>query len=551
MKNKLLILLSMFLLIPMLASAQETVDFDWTPVIQGDKPIIIILTFQEGYSHPSKGNVDQMARQMEEYIARNSRGHASFSVDVVGWYPLSESPCLGLNYQEAVNLADTDIDFNKNYESIIVAKIGSGCGGSIGGPGDYTPLVTDEGLFYINRRGVVRRSAHVNTQTILHEILHGYLISDSVEYPASCSNYLAAGFHYTCDGNTCRDTYTPMSWPQCGATMGDIVARNKHAAGWIVVPTVGTGSYTIGNYETTGEAIRVRRNLNSYFYVEKRASGYQLRHNWALLTDDLSYFSDPTSGVTIEVIRDEIIVNEGLPDLILPIATIPIIPDTISGIVPLSVSFAQGEGGFGVHFQDRTGNLRVFDYESPFTADWNTLEFYDGGNALNLSLLDIAGNLSVLPSQPTYILNGELPWAIFDPYMVICPAGDIGYTIQTAPGQIVTLQIATETCNNAYYQKSITTGPDGLATFYPQGGGYMGKAWVQVRGEMMHSGHIPVKSPDVDGNGICNEDDLDQVRHPIAVGAYDERSDLNNDGFTDLGDAVMFTEHIVNEHACP
>lgn len=333
--------------------------------------------------------------------------------------------------------------------------------------------------------------------------------------------------------------------------MGDIVARNKHAAGWIVVPTVGTGTYMIGNYETTGEAIRIRRNLNDYFYVEKRASGYQLRHGWVLLTDNLSYFSDPTSGITIEVVRNEIIVDAGSPDLIPPVATLPDLPDTINGIVPLNVSFAPEENPYGVQFRDRSAKLRVNDYEAPFTTDWDTRINFDGPNALKLGLIDIAGNKVVAPDQPVYILNGELLWAVFDPYMVICPAGDIGYTVQTTPGETVTLQMVTEMCDGGYYQVSIVADENGLATFYPQGGGYMGRAWVQVRGEWMHTGYIPVRSPDVDGDGICGPLDKDHITTPIALGVYDERTDLNFDGVIDLDDAVILTPHIKHEHACP
>ena len=362
---------------------------------QGHQRALWVLVRQPGYS----ASVNPGA--VESYIVANSFGAASLEIDVVGWYSHPD-PC-GASTLEFVALADPDVDFALGYDFIVFGLIGSGCGGSIGGYGDYAPYQTNEGPVFINKRATVRGSHVTEPEVWTHEMLHGEGLSESYRY--TCTGF-PAGFPYSCSGQAYRDTYTVMSAPQYGGTFGHLVAADKERLGWIYPEIQGPGVYTLGRYETTGDALKVRRNAQSFYYIERR-DRMQLRVGRSLVTDDLQSLSDPWSGVEFVVSGDQVTVTGvGGGDTTPPTGAMIYPADPLQGVVRLRIQTS--DDLYMVQWREGTNRQRLDATEPPFSWTLDTRNYLNEPLTIRAKLIDPAGNAADLAVRVTIDNNPQV-----------------------------------------------------------------------------------------------------------------------------------------------
>jgi hypothetical protein len=321
---------------------------------------------------------------VESFFFENSYGQATLQIDVAGWYTLGSSPCDdGLSAMVA--LADPDVDYSVGYHAVIAGRVGSGCSGSIGGTGDWAPFDTDEGPVFM--QWAVVDGSHVGSPEVwTHEMLHTWGVWDSYRY--TCGD-IPPGFPFTCSGQSYGDTHTVMSAPQYGGTFGHLASSDKAHMGWIHPPTSTGGTTTLGRWETTGDAVKIRRNASTFFYVERRGT-MQLRLGRSLITDNLQSFFDPYSGVRLDVSGNDLTVDAGSPDLVPPEGGIvsPRQGETVSGVIPCWVDL---DDAYEVYWSDHVGRLRE-TVGPPFSIRVDTRDYFDGQLILKARARDIAGN---------------------------------------------------------------------------------------------------------------------------------------------------------------
>lgn len=354
----------------------------------GTHKYLWLLAHQSGYSVPSASSIQNMALQVEDFIRENSLGIAEWDIDIGGWYTVPTSPC-DMTTQDIINIADPDINFSVGYEGIVTILVGSGCGGSVGGSGDFAPFDTAEGPADIHRRAVVRGTSHINAHVICHEMLHGYGLSESGRYP--CFPIMPEGFPRTCPADSYRDPYTVMSAPQFGGTFGHIVARDKETLGFATPRLVLTGTFTLDDH-TTGDALKIPRNASQYYYLEKRDGKVQLRINRALWDDDLSSFTDPWTGTAITAGNNIAVTLGDVPEA--PQGMI--IPQYDNYRVKDYVAFYLGVTSTSpiveVFWRDGANRWNLSQTERPYRVRLDTRQFWNGTNIIKCYAWDAAGN---------------------------------------------------------------------------------------------------------------------------------------------------------------
>ena len=369
----------------------------------GTHKVLWLLAKDQGQSTPSVAAVRGMADDIEAYIALNSLGQFAWDIDVYGWYTTSCNVAFALNEygklpdealwtihtQDLIDAADPDVDFSVEYDAIVQIRVNCG-GGSTGGNGDYTPYVTDEGPFDVHRRATVRALNHLDKEVLAHEMLHGYYRSESVLF--TCAPPFPLD-HNDCPRSSYRDIYTIMSAPQFGGNpLGDayLCARDREELDWVVVPEVGDGVYTLSDH-TTGDAIKVRRSFDRYWYLELRDGKVQARLNRWLWTDDLTTFTDP-AGPVIVASGPVVTVTAGAPDTTLPTGSItnPNEAATVSGDV--LVSFTGSNDIVEIYLRNGANTWNHTFTSKPYRYTLDTTVFWDGMFILKAWAYDAVGN---------------------------------------------------------------------------------------------------------------------------------------------------------------
>ncbi len=282
----------------------EGVYFYWTPSSRGDytarvKTNVIDCTCvssieqikEEQFKVISNADIMEVIvfNVTNNYYRENSYNQVSLSGEVLEGYvlPINQTCNIGRVQQEAIKIADPDVDFSKYSRLVIAAPYGPFC--SFGGAGTLgkTVVHTDDGDVSMSIMWIYPRSLGF---VVGHELGHNF------------GNHHAS-FLY-CGNSPISETGCFVSeYGDPYSIMGNIVAGHYNAyhkdrTGWFsnqnILNVTNNGQYVIEPIENAGnglKAIKIQRGQRDYLYVEyrqpigadTRLSGFSTVFNGSLL----------------------------------------------------------------------------------------------------------------------------------------------------------------------------------------------------------------------------------------------------------------------------